>query len=653
MIKIKNVKFRNKLLEEVKGLEPIFSSNYSVSVFSVGMDAYGSIMNIVNILHNNKGTLRLTENLYLIDTNLYLLDTETDSYYTFGENMLNNRLEYILEFFKTETILSQTLVSFIDDKMVKKFRTINIPDSIRNKFYEDKRNLLICAIKYTSNTTIDRLAKGDMPNMSVLVDDVFDEVVQKSVNNMSDYMTDSKYMNYYQELLYGVYDYVKFHIICMLYKLYIHRTDNKYMLDGYQCYKNYLLSTFTDNKVLEALYEIIQTTDDEIYEVAKNNTPEYNKAHDVLKVCIKCLNDTDVVQDKQTVASAVKGYNTLVNSEMNTLNQIITFKGQIITLTTFLTPYNRMTNIDKTTSLRQDDYEYNVDCNKFILENNADIFCIFDNNKWTNVKEMTERLTLSNYRKHNTNLIKNFKTIGFCCPFMSSLSQFDIVGIKNENFKLVLLDPEIDEDENMFNDFMMDQTDDFDSKEEFEAVYNTVYNKFYYDDEKYGLIYYNNRPILLINLDNTEYSVESGAMSYNKHLFEGKTLTPAEKREILIQNGIYPKYYGNTTTEYLILQDIDKMFITRQVMVYTFELLKYLEEKQTDSGINIKMVELELTKGRKNKHKSVTFEITERKSSWVRAHYRHYKSGIVTLVTAHHRKGCHVNTTNEKLIINL
>ena len=652
MIKIKNVKFRNKLLEEVKGLEPIFSSKYNVSLFGVGMDAYGSIMNMSNIIHNNKGKLRLSEALYLIDNNLYLLDTEENLYYTFEENILNKYLEYIIDFFKTESILMHSIISFVDDRMVKRFRAMNIPDNIHDKFYKDKCDLLVTVIKYTGNATINRLSNGDMPTMSVLVGDVLEYIIQNYAENISDFMTDKKYMEFYQELLSGIYDYIKLHIIYMMHKIYITRT-NRYALDGYKYFKNYLLSNFTDNKVLDALCEIMETTDDEIYEVAKNNTPEYNKAYDILKVCVDFLNNKDIIQDEKSVKNMTKGYFKLVNQELDINNQVAVFGRSVLTLTTLITSYNRIANIDKTTSLRQDDYEYNVDCNKFILENNADIFCIFDNHKWTNVIEMTERLTLSDYRKHNTNLIKNFKTIGFCCPFMSSLSQFDIIGIKNENFKLVLLDPEIDEDENMFNDFMMDQTDDFDSKEEFESVYNDVYNKFYYDDDKYGLIYYNNRPILLINLDNTEYNVEAGAMSYNKHLFEGKTLTPAEKREILIQNGIYPKYYENTNTEYLMLQDIDRMCITRQVMVYTFELLKYLEEKQTDSGINIKMVELELTKGRKNKHKSVTFEITERKSSWVRAHYRHYKSGIVTLVTAHHRKGCHVNTNNEKLIINL
>ena len=205
----------------------------------------------------------------------------------------------------------------------------------------------------------------------------------------------------------------------------------------------------------------------------------------------------------------------------------------------------------------------------------------------------------------------------------------------------------------MFNDFIFNQKSDFNDMELFDSMYQDSYDEFYYKKSKYGIIFRNGTPTILVNITNPFKVIMGGIIYKNSKMLKENNISNKEDIiKFLLSNGVYPFTQSTDITKLSYLDNSKQFQLDRMCVIFILELIKYLESKQNDGSISIRMVEYEKVKAKKRS--DVTFEITERKSSWVRAHYRHYKSGIVTLVTAHHRKGCHLNkNTNEKLIINL
>ena len=77
------------------------------------------------------------------------------------------------------------------------------------------------------------------------------------------------------------------------------------------------------------------------------------------------------------------------------------------------------------------------------------------------------------------------------------------------------------------------------------------------------------------------------------------------------------------------------IFEVRKIMQCIVDAHNYLKSKETDGSIDFYFEESEEVIHRVTKRRQIVY----RRGSFVRGHYRHYKSGIVTLVRPHVRKG--------------
>lgn len=103
---------------------------------------------------------------------------------------------------------------------------------------------------------------------------------------------------------------------------------------------------------------------------------------------------------------------------------------------------------------------------------------------------------------------------------------------------------------------------------------------------------------------------------------------------LLILNIDRSTYISNVTCCYSMMAKYYN--ITHLLMHRVSDLINYMLEASKSGDIDVKFTESEIeVLGKKNN----TFKVTHRKGSVVRAHFRHYKSGVVTLVRPHVRRG--------------
>lgn len=77
------------------------------------------------------------------------------------------------------------------------------------------------------------------------------------------------------------------------------------------------------------------------------------------------------------------------------------------------------------------------------------------------------------------------------------------------------------------------------------------------------------------------------------------------------------------------------LFEVRKITQCIIDAYSYLKSKETDGSIDFYFEENEIVTHQSTKR----HQIIQRRGSFVRGHYRHYKSGVVTLVRPHVRKG--------------
>lgn len=109
----------------------------------------------------------------------------------------------------------------------------------------------------------------------------------------------------------------------------------------------------------------------------------------------------------------------------------------------------------------------------------------------------------------------------------------------------------------------------------------------------------------------------------------------------------------NFEIKWWIIEDVNKT-TQEDIMIYSFAVmgslkaLAYYLKTNINNGINITFHEKEV---RQSSDKRKSAEVVYRKGCVVRAHFRHYKSGIVTFVKPHIRRGTDV--VNGKVIIDI
>lgn len=293
-----------------------------------------------------------------------------------------------------------------------------------------------------------------------------------------------------------------------------------------------------------------------------------------------------------------------------------------------------------------------------VAKTNSELLCVFKHNKW---KLQYDKLVSEYYSKdiskvikHTSILTKSFKNLTVFFPCGLSVSD-DCTMELYDYFNMNILNPKEDEDEILFNRFMDYLNLDCEDKDEFKLIYNETYDLFYSGENKYAMITDEDGCLVcLLNINdfNGSFIIGPTARVYqglntrnNMNLPIDIELLKASLRVSGTNDRNIDCHFGKN----FYRNDYNIEMMKFSLWYYVKELIHYLNEKKDDGDIELRLVEVEQVKNKKRK--STTFEIHERKSSWVRAHYRHYKSGVVTLVTAHARKGCNVN--NSKLVLTL
>ena len=666
MIKM-NTKFKKHLVEDVfKDLlnaEGLYTYSAAGAPFGLGLMMKEIVDNNIELIKNNSGTLKLTEAVYMNDDKMYYIKPEEKVYFTISYNEYTKRLKYIQNFYNFEASLEAIIINFIDDKLLEAL-VEKFGDDITSTILENKNILLKNIADYIPTVFSLNLLSCKFKEMSLfeIATVVLNETLERYVNYRELLTTDDEVLInritdivfYYMKL------YIKYFTVIQIAKLNVvsNMLDlTKAFENNFDFYKDTLSNIVNNNRIMNELFVLFKNNEvitNEVYDKTSASTLDIFK---IISYKLKSYTDNGISNIQNIVSRylslANMGFNLKI--EKNTVAEslpLFIFYTPTAIVNRIQDPYNRDTY--NFVHLKEDTVDYNTKSNEFINDNTADLFCVFDRDIWSGIEKQRE---LCSGVRHNFNyndgLLKSFKSIGFSFPFTYSLAYDAITVSSCENFKLVLLDPENEDDENMFNDFIFNQKSDFNDMELFDSMYQDSYDEFYYKKSKYGIIFRNGTPTVLVNITNPFKVIMGGIIYKNSKILKENNISNKEDIiKFLLSNGVYPFTQSTDITKLSYLDNSKQFQLDRMCVIFILELIKYLESKQNDGSISIRMVEYEKVKAKKRS--DVTFEITERKSSWVRAHYRHYKSGIVTLVTAHHRKGCHLNkNTNEKLIINL
>ena len=289
---------------------------------------------------------------------------------------------------------------------------------------------------------------------------------------------------------------------------------------------------------------------------------------------------------------------------------------------------------------------------------NSDVYCSFLSEKYVDDNgDMLKNCIDNIYTPFTFNfddfklLFRSFKNLSLLFKMYvptsseSYMSEYRISNIR-------LLDPKNEDDEETFNQFYYKNKPLVSDKKEFELTYEQNYADFYSGKALSFMVVTEDNEYMPCMITTTNKGTHIIGLHPASELFENRSdfvEHPDSGLETIshiagftshdmtgLDNSYYKASYINTWYAYTVLY-------------YLRELATYLSEKQQDGSISMKLVEVEERYDKKRK--SSSFTVYERKSSWVRAHYRHYKSGVVTLVTAHSRKG--TNVTNDRLVLNL
>ena len=668
MIKM-NPKFRKHLLEDVfKDLldkDGLYDGESAGAPFGLGLIMKETVEANINFIKNNTGLIKLTETLYMNGDKMYCIDTKYKEYYTITYDEYSKRFKYIQDYYDFEAKLEAITINFIDGKLTEALKD-KFKDDVSLAIFENKNILLKGFVDFIPTLFSQNLVSGKFLDMdlSQMAEKTFEDT--KDYINYRDKLTidDDEILitNLCNTIFYYMKLYIKYFIVIQVSKLIIvaNLVSLTSTLDNnYNFYKETLSNIVDNNKVMEELLVVFKNNEDissDIY----NNTSAFTL--DIIKTVggkIRSITKQSMIKLEEVISR----YLNIVSIEfkfkpssksIDVMERIPVFLFYAPKVVVDRIENSKLGFNDecKYIHIKEDSEDYNKKANMFINNNTADLFCVFDKDSWCGLeKQKNMGNVINGNTRYNDSLLKSFRTIGFSIPFTYSLAYDAISVTKEENYKLVLLDPENEDDENLFNDFIFNQKMDFDDIDLFDNMYQDSYDEFYYKRSKYGLVYVKNKPVVLVNISSPLHSIMSGIIyKYKDEIGDIHDKDTAIKE--LSDRGIYPFTQLADYTRLSYYDSGNMLQLNKMCVIFILELIKYLESKQNDGSISIRMVEYEKVKAKKRS--DVTFEITERKSSWVRAHYRHYKSGIVTLVTAHHRKGCHLNkNTNEKLIINL
>ena len=682
MIKM-NPKFKAKVKEELMKLDlkPIFHERRFFPI-----EAYSDTHSYLSaIIFSNKGYLRLNNYLYMNDNVMYYINDDTKEYYSIPENIWAPRITYILKYNLTKRYTRLAIAELIDSNLLTQImhlydNSTNI--TITKESVLAEKNILINLISSLSAGAIFISIKDpEVTQKEGSLLDICNSVVdyhlkQKLDKNIETFNPNSADHRFLMELRILLLENVSLYL---LYNLVMN-----FYFDHYTATMGFKNLTEWQSYTIHSIFEYFILGINRRFGFVDSSKEMYQDdelSRNVLKQIMINLDDVF-----RFYIDDITSYETLINSLMKMHERVLP-----ILATNFHHDSEKLAAIfplsffDSIQTEETNQIPMNISivgfyplthssyiiprCSDPLIENtkyaemlssktSSDVYCSFLSNKYINDNnDILEHhiKTFNNITLFITEgfelLFRSFKNISLLFkmyhPTSSNtyISEYRISNIR-------LLDPKNEDDEELFNTYYYKNKAIISNKREFELRYEQHYADFYSGKTL----------TFLITTEDNEFTPAIVTM-YNK-MFTVIGLHPAneifeDKANYLeVVNGRFDtiSHIAGFTTHDMIGLDtayykasyINAWFVYT-VMYYLNELAIYLNEKKQDGSISMKLVEVEETYDKKRK--SSSFTIHERKGSWVRAHYRHYKSGVVTLVTAHSRKG--TNVTNDRLVLNL
>lgn len=698
MIKM-NPKFRQKIKEEILNnitSEPIFQTDDRDLAVAInkGVDPTRLITSYM-IANTNK--FRLTPELAFMDGVLYYINDQTKEYYTIPQYEWYPRIMYIVKYRYIKEAIHKICISHVDSCILKNLKDI-YPKLTESGFQESflylikVKNTLINIVTATGKeflllegytTDSDIIYESPIKLMEGIATNIMyqSETYQgllRNLENVSNELKDELLIMLHNNLAmlifyYIVMDfYIDHHISTGQYRSLKDINENLRVIvkEIYFSAIHSVISEFDDIYTSDSnrLNEILSENEDQemylsVFETLKNSIRAIFK-YSIIPCCtLKVAN--------QQIGGLLNNVYERYNNEFKSYNKLY----EILPITLFNKLYTSTNSLDlaenvfnnyavdydnmSVTDLTNSENYFNSTYSEMLASSKSDVYCVFKSEKYqNNIKDIYEFImTAKECSLKDVSILKNsFKNISMMIPFYyllgSNKSFKDYL-----NIKIRILDPESDEDEELFNQYFYLNKKFVSNQEDFRIQYEENYDMFHSRKDVYVVIQ-SGIETYLVGLSQMNmfgcYKILQDLQSNDQKILnklytiESQAYFESEVESFSMLFGTYPKNVVGFDNDYY-KSSYNDVWDVMTCYYYIRELINYLNSKQHDGSIDIKLVEVEEITNKK--HKSTSFTIHERKSSWVRAHYRHYKSGVVTLVTAHSRKG--TNVTNDRLVLNL